>query len=112
MTLHAFLRHLAFAGGLALLSAAIVRLMISARVLDHPDARKAHASPTPKGGGVGIVATFLAGTALLYEFAEFSRLADPYFRGVVAGAGARAGAPARPARRRAGHPARHRRRAR
>ena len=83
MTMLAFLRHLAFAGALALLSAAIVRLMIRARVLDHPDPRKAHANPTPKGGGVGIVAAFLVGIALLYIYASFSRLADPYFRGVI-----------------------------
>ena len=83
MTLHAFLRHLAFAAMLACLSAGVVRGMVAARVLDQPSARKAHASPTPKGGGVGIVAAFLAGVALLYSFAEFSRLADPYFRGVI-----------------------------
>lgn len=88
MTLHAFLRHLAFAASLALLSAAVVRAMIAVRVLDQPSARKAHANPTPKGGGVGVVAAFLAGVALLYEYAEFSRLADPYFRGVIAASAA------------------------
>ena len=84
MTLAAVLRHLAFAGGLALLSAVVVRLMIGIGVMDTPDARKSHARPTPKGGGVGVVVTFLVGVAVLYEFAEFSRLADPYFRGVIA----------------------------
>ena len=51
MTLAALLRHLAFAIGLALLSAAVVRGMIAARVLDRPDPRKVHTRATPKGGG-------------------------------------------------------------
>ena len=84
MTLHALLRHLAFAFGLALLSAATVRLMIAVRLMDHPDAhRKTHKLPTPKGGGVGIVVAFLVGIGVLYQFAEFARLADPYFLGVI-----------------------------
>jgi UDP-GlcNAc:undecaprenyl-phosphate GlcNAc-1-phosphate transferase len=83
MTLAAVLRHLAFAIGLALLSAAVVRGMIAVRVLDRPDPRKAHAHATPKGGGVGVVVAFLVGIAVLYRFAEFARLADPYFIGVI-----------------------------
>ena len=83
MTLAALLRHLAFAAGLALLSAAVVRLMIAVRVLDRPDPRKVHTLDTPKGGGVGVVAAFLVGIAVLYQYAAFARLADPYFRGVI-----------------------------
>jgi UDP-GlcNAc:undecaprenyl-phosphate GlcNAc-1-phosphate transferase len=83
MTLAALLRHLAFGLGLALFSALIVRLMIAVRVMDTPEARKAHTRPTPKGGGVGIVAAFLLGIAVLFRFAAFARLADPYFLGVI-----------------------------
>src|ERR1700761_8893712 len=83
MTLAAFIRHLGFAALLILLSAAPVRLMIAARVMDTPGARKAHDLPTPKGGGVGIVVTFLIGITVLYQYAAFARLADPYFRGVI-----------------------------
>lgn len=83
MTLLAVLRHLTFAAALALLSAAVVRGMISVRVLDRPDSRKAHTIATPKGGGVGIIVAFLVGIAVLYRFAEFARLADPYFIGVI-----------------------------
>jgi UDP-GlcNAc:undecaprenyl-phosphate GlcNAc-1-phosphate transferase len=83
MTFVAVLRHLAFATGLALLSAAVVQAMIAVRVLDRPDARKAHTRDTPKGGGVGVVVAFLIGIAVLYRFAEFARLADPYFTGVI-----------------------------
>ncbi len=51
--------------------------------MDRPDGRKAHDRPTPKGGGIGIVAAFLVGIGVLYQFAEFARLADPYFLGVI-----------------------------
>jgi UDP-GlcNAc:undecaprenyl-phosphate GlcNAc-1-phosphate transferase len=83
MTLAALLRHLTFAAGLALLSAATVRLMIGVRLMDRPDGRKAHDQPTPKGGGTGIVVAFLVGIGVLYQFAAFARLADPYFLGVI-----------------------------
>ncbi len=83
MTLVAFARHLGLAVALALLSALLVRLMMGAGVMDTPDRRKSHSRPTPKGGGVGIVAAFLAGMYVLYRYAAFSRLADPYFRGVI-----------------------------
>jgi UDP-GlcNAc:undecaprenyl-phosphate GlcNAc-1-phosphate transferase len=83
MTLVALLRHLAFAICLALLSATVVRGMIAVRVLDRPDPRKVHTHATPKGGGVGIVVAFLVGIGVLYRFAEFARLANPYFIGVI-----------------------------
>lgn len=72
-----------FALLLALFSAGVVALMTRAGVLDTPDARKAHNRPIPKGGGVGVVAAFLLGMALLYRYAGFARIADPYFRGVI-----------------------------
>ncbi len=83
MTLAAFMRHLVFCAGLAMVSALMVRAMISARVMDMPNARSAHANPTPKGGGLGVVVAFLLGISVLYGTATFSRLADPYFRGVI-----------------------------
>src|ERR1700742_3115506 len=83
MTLAAFIRHLGLAAVLILLSAVIVRAMISARIMDTPETRKLHTKPTPKGGGVAVVITFLAGIAVLYRYGEFARLADPYFIGVI-----------------------------
>lgn len=88
MTLSAFLRHLVFCAGLVLVSAVVVRAMIAARVMDRPDQRKAHRIATPKGGGVGVVVAFMLGIAVLYGFADFARLADPYFRGVILAAAA------------------------
>jgi UDP-GlcNAc:undecaprenyl-phosphate GlcNAc-1-phosphate transferase len=88
VTLLALSKHLLFFMALAGLSALVVRFMIGVGVMDTPDARKAHVRPTPKGGGVGVVAAFMAGIVLLYGFAEFSRLADGYFRGVILASGA------------------------
>jgi UDP-GlcNAc:undecaprenyl-phosphate GlcNAc-1-phosphate transferase len=84
MTSLALARHLLFATGLAGLSALIVRAMITAQVMDCPNQRSAHDRPTPKGGGVGPVAAFIVGLLVLYGWADFSRLADPYFLGVIA----------------------------
>lgn len=83
MTFLALLRHLLFCIGLAGVSAVVVRATIDARVMDQPDARKAHTSPTPKGGGLGVVVAFMLGISVLYGFASFSRIADPYFRGLI-----------------------------
>lgn len=51
--------------GLCALSALIVRLMIGAGRIDEPGPRSSHTSPTPKGGGVGILAAFVTGLVLL-----------------------------------------------
>jgi UDP-GlcNAc:undecaprenyl-phosphate/decaprenyl-phosphate GlcNAc-1-phosphate transferase len=83
MLLSAVLRHLAFCAALALVSAMVVAAMISAGIMDRPDARKAHSRPTPKGGGVGVVVAFMLGITVLYGYADFARLADAYFRGVI-----------------------------
>ncbi len=86
MTAAAFATHLLFCAGLALLSATAVWGMTRVGALDVPGARSSHTRPTPKGGGVGIVLAFLVGAALLYRYAAFSRIADPYFRAVIAAA--------------------------
>ena len=88
MTSVALGKHLLFCAALAVLSALVVRRMITAGLLDTPDPRKVHSSPIPKGGGVGIVAAFLTGMALLYAFAGFARIASPYFLGVIFAAAA------------------------
>ncbi len=74
--------------------------MISVRIMDRPNDRKAHDQPTPKGGGVGVVVAFMLGISVLYGYADFARLADPYFRGRHPGRirDRRGGVPGRPAR--------------
>jgi Fuc2NAc and GlcNAc transferase len=42
----------------ALITGALRRHAIAARLLDIPNARSSHSVPTPRGGGIGIVATF------------------------------------------------------
>ena len=53
---------------LALVSAALVRAMAARGVLDVPGARSSHDRPTPKGGGVGIVAAVVLGLLLAVAF--------------------------------------------
>ncbi len=79
-------RHLALLAGLALFSAIVVRVMISVGVPDRPEARKAHTKTTPKSGGVGIVAAFLLGFLLLYQYGQVSRLGQGHFLGVIGAA--------------------------
>ncbi len=83
MTAYAVATHLAFCACLALLSAATVWGMTRVGTIDMPSDRSSHSRPTPKGGGVGIVLAFLVGVLVLYRYAEFSRIADPYFRAVI-----------------------------
>jgi UDP-GlcNAc:undecaprenyl-phosphate GlcNAc-1-phosphate transferase len=86
MQLSAVLQHMAFALLLALISAGVVRLMIAFPILDHPNARSAHARPTPRGGGLGVVIAFVAGMVVLYMAARFARIADMQFLGVITAA--------------------------
>jgi UDP-GlcNAc:undecaprenyl-phosphate GlcNAc-1-phosphate transferase len=83
LTAAAFATHLAFCAALAVLSALVVWGMTRVGVIDVPGQRSSHMRPTPKGGGVGVVAAFLVGMAVLYGFAAFARIADPYFRAVI-----------------------------
>lgn len=83
MEFSAFLQHLGFAAVLALLSAGVVRLMIAFPILDVPNQRSAHRRPTPRGGGLGVVLAFVAGMLVLFQAAQFARIADAQFVGVI-----------------------------
>jgi UDP-GlcNAc:undecaprenyl-phosphate GlcNAc-1-phosphate transferase len=72
--------------GLAMVSAIIVRAMVAVGVPDQPGPRKAHSVTTPKSGGVGIVAAFLLGVLLLYQYGQVSRLSEGRFLGVIGAA--------------------------
>ncbi|MFH5925395.1 glycosyltransferase family 4 protein [Roseomonas xinghualingensis] len=93
MQLEAFLPHFGFAVLLVLLSAGVVRLMIAYPMLDDPARRAAtaHTVPTPRGGGLGIVAAFVVGMVVLYGTARFARIAEPEFIGTILAAIAIAG---------------------
>ncbi len=76
--------HLLFVAGLAAISALIVRVMIRVGTLDHPGERSSHARPTPKGGGVGIVAAFVVGLLVLHAGGARALTTDARFAGLLA----------------------------
>jgi Fuc2NAc and GlcNAc transferase len=50
------------------LTAVVRKYAVSRQILDHPNERSSHVQPTPRGGGVAIVASFIALTAALYGY--------------------------------------------
>ena len=61
-----FLTLLAALVGAWLLTGLVRQLAIKAQILDHPNARSSHSVPTPRGGGVAIVFSFLAACAAAF----------------------------------------------
>ena len=49
---------------------AVLRYAHARDLLDHPNERSSHAAPTPRGGGLAIVAAFLAGLVALHALGE------------------------------------------
>ena len=49
---------------------AVLRYAHARDLLDHPNERSSHAAPTPRGGGLAIVASFLAGLVALHALGE------------------------------------------
>lgn len=76
---------------LVLVSAVAVRAMIARPILDHPEARKMHDRPTPKGGGVGPVLAFVLGMLVLFHIMPANPMADARYVGVILAAVAIAG---------------------
>jgi len=68
-----------------------VRAMMARPILDHPEARKMHQRPTPKGGGVGPVLAFVLGMLVLYHLMPPNPMADGRYVGVILAAVAIAG---------------------
>ncbi len=84
LTWQAFLSHLLFAGGLCLLSWWITRWMVyHTEFLDIPNERSSHDRPTPRGGGISIVAVFLIGLLMIAAIGDRVQLATPYFVGFL-----------------------------
>jgi len=75
MTFSAFLTHLGFGAVLCALSALLTWvLMKRVRIIDTPNERSSHTTPTPRSGGIAIVATFFAGLLALWLIGD-----DPLF---------------------------------
>lgn len=83
MSLTIYLPHLLLVLPLGLVSALAVRAMIRWPILDVPNARSSHVMVTPRGGGVGPVLAFILGMIGLYQIADFARIADQQFLGVI-----------------------------
>jgi UDP-GlcNAc:undecaprenyl-phosphate GlcNAc-1-phosphate transferase len=76
--------YLGLLAALACVSAALVLVMTRVGTLDHPGVRSSHTRPTPKGGGVGIVVSFVLGSILLFFGAAHARVPDLPFLGLIA----------------------------
>jgi len=83
MPLSIILSHLLMILPLVGISALVVRAMIRWPILDVPNARSAHHVVTPRGGGVGPVLAFICGMLALYQLADFARIAERQFIGVI-----------------------------
>ncbi len=70
------------------LTGAVRRFAIHRRMLDIPNARSSHASPTPRGGGLAIVLSFSVALLLLvlYHELDFRTAAVLFVCGAVVGA--------------------------
>ena len=87
MSALAFLSHLFFAACLLGLAVILTRFMLDrVRVMDVPNERSSHEVPTPKSGGIAIVATFLIGAIIIFLFAETTQIRTDYFLGFVGSA--------------------------
>ncbi len=84
MTWEAFFSHLLFALVLFSCAWAITRWMIHhTAFIDIPNARSSHDTPTPRGGGVAIVAAFLMGLIMIAAIGDRVYLEQQYFIGFV-----------------------------
>ncbi len=66
----------------------LVRVLRRRRILDHPNERSSHETPTPRGGGIAVIAVVLSAGALI---ALLSRSAPAGLWPILGGAGVLAG---------------------
>lgn len=80
MTFSAFLTHLGFGAALCAVSAFLTWvLMKRVRIIDTPNERSSHTNPTPRSGGIAIVATFFVGLIALWVLSGDPVLSQSYF---------------------------------
>lgn len=85
MTSYALFQHLLFAFAIAVISAVATGLLVRhLRVIDVPNDRSSHSTPTPRGGGLAIVGGFLFGLALIRIYAYADPLEALAFMGFLA----------------------------
>jgi UDP-GlcNAc:undecaprenyl-phosphate GlcNAc-1-phosphate transferase len=79
------LRHIVFALVIAGISAVTTKLVLRhLTIYDVPNERSSHTRVTPKGGGIAIVAAFLAGILLIHVFGNKTAIYSPHFLGFLA----------------------------
>jgi len=84
MGLSVLLTHFIFALLLTLLSWGITWWMMHRiAIMDVPNVRSSHVTPTPRGGGVSIVATFFVGVMAIFLFADKAHIDHRYFWGFL-----------------------------
>jgi UDP-GlcNAc:undecaprenyl-phosphate/decaprenyl-phosphate GlcNAc-1-phosphate transferase len=84
IALPAFVTHVLFGAALTCLSAGLTYvLMKRVGLIDYPNQRSSHHAPTPRSGGIAIVATFFVGIAIAYLVGEETKIREPYFIGFV-----------------------------
>lgn len=86
MTASTFLFHLAYAAAIAGLAALLTRVLI-ARIgaLDIPNERSSHSTPTPRGGGIAFILSFVVGLSLIQFLGTTVPIQERYFWGVTVG---------------------------
>jgi len=61
------------------------RFALKTGLIDVPNERSSHLLPTPRGGGVAVVATFFLGSCIMFAFSDIS---PKYFYGLILSSGA------------------------
>jgi len=80
----ALFAHAGFFLFLACISALLTLIMVRrVRIMDIPNDRSSHSVPTPKSGGVALVATFFFGSFWVYWVANITRISDFHFFGFM-----------------------------
>lgn len=84
MAFGVFLLHLVFASLIGVISCLLTALLVRrAWIIDIPNERSSHSRPTPKGGGLAIVAGFLLGISLVQLIGNTVPLRTQYFWGYL-----------------------------
>jgi len=84
MVISVLITHLMFALLLAVLSWGITWWMLHrVAIMDVPNERSSHEIPTPRGGGVSIVVTFMVGVIAIFMFADKAHIDHRYFWGFL-----------------------------
>jgi len=84
MTSISLLKHFFFGFGLFLFSCTICWIIIrQANIIDTPNQRSSHTSPTATIGGVAIVLTFFLGMGIIYFIADETMIISHFFKGFI-----------------------------